>query len=280
MTTDERKRLCLDHGSVTIINVNPSDPPPGWTHEFAAVKAARVSFDLGLKDPISDAALLRYLVLNQHTSPLEMCSVTFEIKAPKFVIIQMLRHRTGKFNEFSQRYAEVKESIPFYDPLAVTDGIRTPDPVNRQSSVIPSPEVAEEIRHKMFKVSAHLAEIRRLYHEMIEVGCAKEVARYCLPMATYSTLHVQFDLSNLLKFLHLRCDVHTQWETRVFAMAMRDLARPLFPTVFQAFEDLHSGVTLSGPELIAFTTKTPLETKSVSERKAYMEKLKLLSFSA
>ncbi|MEO1222220.1 MAG: FAD-dependent thymidylate synthase [Pseudomonadota bacterium] len=44
------------------------------------------------------------------------------------------------------------------------------------------------------------------------------------------------NLLNLLKFLTLRCDAHAQYEIRVYADAMRELARKVAPACLEAWE--------------------------------------------
>jgi thymidylate synthase (FAD) len=44
------------------------------------------------------------------------------------------------------------------------------------------------------------------------------------------------DLLNLLKFLTLRVHEHAQYEIRVYAEAMRDLARTVAPVSISAWE--------------------------------------------
>lgn len=46
----------------------------------------------------------------------------------------------------------------------------------------------------------------------------------------------QTDLHNFLHMCKLRLDPHAQYEIRVYAKAMLDLARPHFPTAIAAWE--------------------------------------------
>ena len=64
---------------------------------------------------------------------------------------------------------------------------------------------------------------------------AKELARTVLPLGTYTEWYWQTDLHNFLGMLGLRLDPHAQYEIRVFAKAMLDLARPHFPTIIAAW---------------------------------------------
>ena len=57
-----------------------------------------------------------------------------------------------------------------------------------------------------------------------------------LPVATYSHMFASVNLLNLLRFLSLRCDPHAQFEIRVYAEAMRNLAREVVPTCIAVWE--------------------------------------------
>ena len=57
-------------------------------------------------------------------------------------------------------------------------------------------------------------------------------------MSLYTEWYWKIDLHNLLHFLHLRMDVHAQWEIRQYALTIgEEIVHPLFPLVWEAFED-------------------------------------------
>lgn len=76
----------LDRGFVKLLDVMGSDQE--------IVDAARVLEDSsrGEKD---DTRLIRYMLIHEHFSPFEMAEVKFIVKAPLFVTVHMLRHRTA-----------------------------------------------------------------------------------------------------------------------------------------------------------------------------------------
>ncbi|MCR4413739.1 MAG: FAD-dependent thymidylate synthase, partial [Thermoguttaceae bacterium] len=79
---------------------------------------------------------------------------------------------------------------------------------------------------------------RRVYQDRLEKGVAREQARKDLPLSTYTEAYWKIDLHNLLHFLQLRMDEHAQWEIRQYATTIgREIVRPLFPLVWEAFED-------------------------------------------
>jgi thymidylate synthase (FAD) len=265
-------------GSVELVDVGPRLCPKGYGPEYMIARAARTSFGLGLKDPITDAKLVRYLIMNYHTSPLEMCNATFRLVVPKDIAVHFLRHRTGKFNQFSQRYAEVKDESYFYDPTAYENGIRTGTKLNKQSSVnIENEETKTKITEKMNQANDLVRQIHHLYSEMIELGLAKEIARFYLPSGEYTTLFCQFDLNNLIRMLTLRADDHSQHETTVYAKAMLELVTPLFPVCVEVFNERMNGMSLLNNEIeVIKGNKDIKEIASISEKSALKEKMERL----
>ena len=101
-----------------------------------------------------------YCIKNNHWSIFEMGNIIFEIKGPRDILRQILRHRSFTFQEFSQRYAVV-ETDPF-----IRDA-RSQDSKNRQNSIV-LPE--DDARNAWFFEAQHLLheQSQRLYHSAIE----------------------------------------------------------------------------------------------------------------
>ena len=246
--------------TVQMVQTNPESYPQGQCSEHLIAQAARTSFDRfdDEKKPEDDARLIRRLLKDSHTSPFEMPSVTFQIRAPKFVTIQLLRHRTFSFNESSQRYHKVKDEYfhPSSDPERL---VRSPDPNNKQSSVVSEPN--PNLMIKVTEAEEMIDRLFKLYGEMIDLGMARECARFCLPMATFSTIVVQMDLHNMMRFLRLRLDKSAQYEIQVVAGAIFHLAKQVFPITMGAFQEVHkysfddSGLIMGNePKIISVKT--------------------------
>lgn len=219
----------LNNGFAKLIDVMPRLIPKGRTPEIAIVKSARVSYGKDISDIEKDNKLIKYLIRNNHTSPLESVELQFCIKVPRFVSAQFLRHRTISANEFSQRYAEIPEdSVAYWTPTE----FRLQSTVNKQMGdrVVEN----EEIRNVVNETNEMLDRIVDNYHKLNRLGLAREISRYCLPMSTYSTLYIKVDLNNFLKMMKLRCDYsHAQKETSDVAVAMLELSRQLIPNVLE-----------------------------------------------
>lgn len=213
----------LDHGFVRLVDSMGGD--------LSIARAARVSYDAAWRaggDQGSDDRLIRYLWRNHHTTPFEAVTLTFEVKAPIFVFRQWMRHRTWSFNELSARYRELPEE--FYVPAPDVIGVQSTD--NKQGRALGvfcnslSPSIIEYACRCAFET----------YRTLLAQNIPRELARSVLPVATYSHMFATVNLLNLMKFLTLRCDAHAQYEIRVYADAMRDLARSIAPVAISAWE--------------------------------------------
>ena len=193
--------------------------------ELAIVNAARMSFDKH-KDELDDKdiALLRSLVRNHHTSPLEHVVFTFEVHCPLFVRAQWFRHRTWSFSEVSRRYTS--EGMDFFLPSA--DEIRMQSADARGASVDGLSPVRKEAVEKMAEATRKAFEV---YQELLDMGVSREQARMVLPQNLNTTFLATVDLNNLIKFLQLRSGKHAQSEIRVYAECIKELITPIVPHI-------------------------------------------------
>jgi thymidylate synthase (FAD) len=220
----------LDHGFVRLIDSMGGD--------LSITRAARCSYDAAWragKDQGSDERLIRYLWRNHHTTPFEAVTLTFEVKAPIFVFRQWHRHRTWSINELSARYRELPEE--YYVPDAAVIGTQSAS--SKQARDIGAPMTDDVLCERIFErrlVDEHCARAFELYGNLLAKGWPRELARSVLPVSTYSHMFATVNLLNLFRFLTLRCDSHAQYEIRVYADAMRELARSVAPVAVSAWE--------------------------------------------
>lgn len=213
----------LDHGFVRLVDSMGND--------LSVARAARVSYDAAWRageDEGSDAKLIRYLWRNHHTTPFEAVTFTFEIHAPIFVFRQWHRHRTWSYNELSARYRPLPQV--YYMPAV--DKVGQQATKNKQGREESDADRADD----MARVDAHCKCAFYEYGRLLQAGWPRELARMVLPLNTYSHMFATVDLLNLMKFLTLRCDAHAQYEIRVYADAMRELARSVAPVAIGAWE--------------------------------------------
>lgn len=219
----------LDHGFVRLVDSMGSD--------LSIVRAARVSYDAAWRageDAGSDERLIRYLWRNRHTSPFEAVTLTFEVKAPIFVLRQWVRHRTWSISELSGRYRELPEEFYVPDP----EGIGVQSKSNKQGRHFDVDRATLDRRaDQVARVDESHQAAFALYRDLLADDWPRELARTVLPLATYSHMFATVNLLNLLRFLTLRCDAHAQHEIRVYAEAMVEMARSVCPVAVSAWED-------------------------------------------
>jgi thymidylate synthase (FAD) len=196
--------------------------------------AARVSNPSNQNNTKTAPKLVRYLIKNQHWSPLEMVHVSMEIKTTRDIARQILRHRSFSFQEYSQRYADPTADLGFVDREA-----RLQDSKNRQNSIELTPDenrLAEEWRviQRQAINAANFA-----YQWATERGIAKEQARAVLPEGcTESTLIMAGSLRSWIHYCQLRMDAATQKEHRIVAEQCWNIIGAHFPDIIEALKDV------------------------------------------
>lgn len=168
---------------------------------------ARVSNPGNQANTKTTPKLLKYLIKHKHWSPFEMASATIEVETTRDIGRQLLRHRSFSFQEFSQRYADVRD----LDGELVIRKARLQDPKNRQNSVITDDtnlHIAWEQHQRNVWSTA-----MRAYEWAIENGIAKEQARVVLPEGnTASRLYVNGTIRSWIHYVELRSANGTQLE--------------------------------------------------------------------
>ena len=197
--------------------------------EDLIVYMARVSNPSNQELTRGDEKLIRYLIKNQHWSPLEMVNICLEIETTRDIARQILRHRSFSFQEFSQRYADASQ-LGFELKEA-----RMQDLKNRQNSN-PTDNLAlqawwEERQNKV------LRECKEAYQWALDSGIAKEQARAVLPEGmTGSRLYMNGTLRSWVHYIELRSSNGTQKEHMEVADACWKIIADKFPNVVAAIE--------------------------------------------
>ena len=186
-------------------------------NEFIAY-VARVSNPSNQHSNDTADKLINYLIRHKHWSPFEHYCLTLEIECPKDIAIQLLRHGSFKFQEFSQRYADVTQ-MGF-----TTRECRLQDTKNRQNSIDVDSEIWAEraIAEKWAEMQKQTVDMAKVtYQYALEMGIAKEQARALLPIGlTMSRLYMTGDIRSWLHYLAVRLDPTTQKEHRQLARAI------------------------------------------------------------
>ena len=205
----------------------PSEHVDCNTAEELVAYCARVSNPANQANKSTASKLIRYLINNNHWSPLEMVHVVIEIETTRDIARQILRHRSFAFQEFSQRYAEVVD-------MAEPREARMQDHKNRQNSI-----ESEDRRVNTWWQTAqavHAEESSHIYREALEKGIAKEQARAVLPEGlTSSTLYMAGTLRSWIHYCQLRMGNGTQKEHMEVAQACWAIIAAEFPSIADIF---------------------------------------------
>ena len=188
--------------------------------------SARVSNPSNQANTKTTSKLLGYLIKHKHWSPFEMASACIEIETTRDIARQLLRHRSFSFQEFSQRYADIRD----LDDSIVLRKARLQDEKNRQNSVMTDDinlHLAWETHQRTVWNSAMKA-----YKWAIDNGIAKEQARVVLPEGnTQSRLYVNGTIRSWIHYIELRSANDTQKEHMDLAKAVAEAITKIFPTV-------------------------------------------------
>lgn len=205
-------------------------------------KAARVS-TLGADslDSKESEGLIKFLLSNRHGSPFEHALMTFRITAPIFVWREFMRHRIGfSYNEESGRY-KILNGV-FYTPDLSQRPLKQVGKPGHYEFVFGTTEQKLAVDYATRRV---FRDAWWCYEYQLEMGVAKEVARICLPVATYSTAYVTCNPRSMMSFLSLRTKVegskfpsYPQWEINQVANQMEKIFGDLFPITHGAFDDV------------------------------------------
>lgn len=184
---------------------------------------ARVSNPSNQKNFDTSEKLLRYCIDHKHWSIFQMVDVTLEIITTRDIARQILRHRSFKFQEFSQRYANPTESLGFEYREA-----RLQDTKNRQNSIdTDDTTLQKEWQDRQLRV---VATAQDAYNWAINNGIAKEQARSVLPEGnTLSKMYMKGDLRDWLHYCELRTGEETQKEHREIARQCYEILCEHFP---------------------------------------------------
>lgn len=205
----------------------PSEHVDCNTAEELVAYCARVSNPANQANKETASKLVRYLIQNDHWSPLEMVHVVIEIETTRDIARQILRHRSFSFQEFSQRYSEV---VDFAEPREA----RLQDAKNRQNSVATSDRGTTSWWYSAQTVQAEESEA--LYKEALERGIAKEQARAVLPEGlTVSKLYMAGTLRSWIHYCQLRMGNGTQKEHKEIAQACWAIIAAEFPSIADIF---------------------------------------------
>lgn len=199
--------------------------------DLSVVNAARVSF-AKQSDELSEAdkGLINFLMRERHGTPFEHNSFRFHVKCPVFVAREWFRHRIGSFNEFSARYSEVPNEFFSPEQKDVRGQVGKPGSYTFEALDSGVARAAVDI------ISIANADAYDAYLSLIEMGVAKEQARVVLPVSMYTQFYWTVNARALMNFLSLRTHETAQYDIRLYANAVHDLAAEQMPVTFDCWK--------------------------------------------
>lgn len=183
---------------------------------------ARVSNPSNQMNTETAPKLLAYLIKHKHWSPMEMASMTIEIKTSRAIAAQILRHRSFSFQEFSQRYSTATD----YENIEW----RMQGKTNRQvgDEIV---DLTNEQKEAVFNAQKWCD---YAYKKLIEGGLAKESARMVLPLNTSTVIYMSGTIRSWIHYIDIRAKEDTQKEHREIALEIKEIFKQNFPNVSNA----------------------------------------------
>jgi thymidylate synthase (FAD) len=186
--------------------------------------------------------LLKYCAKHGHWSVFEQASMTVEVVTPLAIAVQLLRHRSFTFQQFSGRYENqslmqdhTEGLSALHNMFYVPEEARVQDPKNRQNSV---PAGHGDLTDAMWNtMSTAYTVALSSYKDLLERGIAKEVARFVLPQGVYSRLYVTGSCRSWIHYIGVRDDEGVaQYEHCELARACKSVFGEVFPTVYNSLD--------------------------------------------
>lgn len=152
--------------------------------------------------------LLDHIMKNKHLSVLEHCHMTFAVKdVSRALLAQYTRHRIGiSMSVQSQRYVSEHSSKS-------TKGLF--------DHVIP--ETIGQNKEALHIYNGAMNSIQQAYDTLIDLGVAKQDARFVLPNGACTNYVTSFNLRSFMDMYNKRVLVPgAQWEIKDLMIALRD----------------------------------------------------------
>lgn len=173
----------------------------------AAAKIERIASVCYDSEPTDDFRIFNSCMKSGHLSVAEHSDITFKITCSRACSHQLVRHRTGKYTQRSQRYC-TEDNFEYY----------IPDSIKNDESAL-----------KIYKMA--MGAIRSCYKQLTDIDVPAEDARYVLPNACETTIIMTMDFRNFFHFLNERLCTRAQKEIRDVAMQMAKLAAEACATI-------------------------------------------------
>jgi thymidylate synthase (FAD) len=170
----------------------------------------------------------------------EQATMTVEVVTPLAIAVQLLRHRSFCFQQFSGRYEDQQEMVKHTADLTSYNNLfympeeaRQQDPKNRQNSLPASDPALTDSMWATMSTAYMVAQ--QCYNDLLTRGIAKEVARFVLPQGVFSRLYVTGSCRSFIHYIGVRDDDGVaQFEHCELARSIKSVFTTQFPTVSRA----------------------------------------------
>lgn len=225
-----------DDMTVELVKASASDSDVVWSARVSTLGDR--SLEAIDADPARSEGLIKFLMRERHSSPLEHATFTFYVETPLFVMREIQRHRIASYNEESGRYKELKPVfyVPTRDRKLVQIGKTGAYEFEQGSD--------EQFVHVINSLQVNAVESFERYQFLLEQGVAKEVARMVLPLSIYSSVYITVNARALMNFLSLRTNREDsrypskpQREIEMVAEKMEDIFAEHMPIVHKYFNE-------------------------------------------
>lgn len=174
------------------------------------------------------SGLINFCMTHGHVSILEQVCMSVYIKTSRAISLQLLRHSSFSFQQFSQRYAkQTGDLVDGMPEFRMVDG------------KLRNPSVKGKLQEHMEDWVYDLVnEAQELYDELLREGVHPESARFILPELTPTTLAMTGNLRSWTFFLKNRMDIHAQAEVRYIARDVWYLIQQQCPIIAAGIQPL------------------------------------------
>jgi len=181
------------------------------TAALTTTKSGTPSRIIERMEPSTAAQIIKRVTGYGHCSVIEHASFTFSIEGvSRSMTHQLVRHRIASYTQQSQRYVA-------YDTL---------------ENYVTPPSVASNPQAKV-AFDKTLEKISETYQKLLDMGIAKEDARFILPNAAKTNIIVTMNARELRHFFNVRCCARAQWEMREVATEMLKQVKRATPALFE-----------------------------------------------
>lgn len=168
--------------------------------------------------------LLSYCIKNDHWSIFEQSFLTVEVETSIPIAMQILRHKSLFFQQFSARYSKV----PGFE---IYPG-RSQDLKNRQNSI---DNLSVEDQSWFMQTQQIVNDMcMNLYQEALNKSISKESARFLLPQSAKTKMYVSGNVRSFIHYIQVRTEASTQKEHRDIANEIKKIFVEQFPIISNA----------------------------------------------